>query len=176
MKRLIVLVSAIVSLSLSAQGQTLLLTSGQSYTFHFSTLDKYDEFLTGIDPRGYNFATFYSDPNGSTPGLTFTVELFENDVSEAPIATASDTGFVTAQTFGGWHDLQGVARVTVDPGPGAVLLNSVLVTVYRPMMGLPGFFEYYSTGQVPVPEPGVVTLGVLGALALVGWNLRKRRR
>src|SRR5688572_22753651 len=115
MKRLIVLVLAIVSFSVHSQAQLLLL-SGQSYDFEFSSLDLFGEDLTGINPpEGYNFATFDADVNRSTPGATFTVFLFENNAGEAPIATQSGgPDFVTAQTTGGWHDLQGVARVRVD--------------------------------------------------------------
>lgn len=173
MKRLIVLVSAIVGFSISSQAQ-LLLSSGQSYSFEFSTLQLFAEDLTGFDPRGYNFATFYSNVPGSTPGAMFTVDLFENNLGEAPIGTASGSGFVTAEAFGGWLDLQGIARVTVDSG--AVLFDSVLVTVYRPTPGLPSLFEYYSSGLVPVPEPGTLSLGALGLLTLLGWNFRKGRR
>ena len=170
MNRILALVLVSLGLAVSTRAQ-LLLSTGESYAFLFSDLSFFGDGYSASNPNGINFSTFYSDANGSTPGATFRVDLFENNVGEAVIATASGSGFVTAQANGGWHDRQGVALVTVTAG--AVLFTEVLANVYVPT-GF-GDFELYSSGSVPVPEPGSITLGALGLLALAGWKLRKRQ-
>jgi hypothetical protein len=171
MKRLIVLVLVIVSgFSASLQAQ-LLLTPGQSYTYEFNSLAPYGNGLSSPYPNGHGRAIFYSDAAGSTPGASFTVDLFENDLSESPVGSATGSGNVSAVGPGAWHDFQGLARVTVNSGN--VLLDSVVIDVFIPS----GFGDYdqYSSGTVPVPEPTTTTLGALGVVGLVGWSFRKRR-
>lgn len=175
MKRLIVLVLAVFAGFLTSSPAQLLLSQGQSYEYSF--------FFPEFDPQYYfgdghprsnpsGFATFYSDSARSTPGATFTVALFESNTGESPIATMSGAGFVTAEAVNGWQDLQGVTRVTVDSG--AVFLEELVINVYRP--DGTGTYEQYSSGVVPVPEPGTVALGLLGAFGLLGVTLKHRRR
>lgn len=167
MSRLVLALLIIAGFSHSSSAQ-LLLGPGESYSYAFSTLDFFGDGYVSPNPRG--FATFYSNAGQSTPGATFTVELFENDLSETPIGTASGSGFVTANAVNGWQDLQGVARVTVTSGN--VFFDSVAVNVYRPS-GF-GDYELYSSGTVAVPEPATMSLCVIGLLAALGWNFRKR--
>jgi hypothetical protein len=167
MKRLIALVAvAIFVTSLHAQ---MLLSPGQSYTYEFSSLLDFGDGYSG-PARG--FATFYTDSLRSTPGATYTVDLFEANASESPIASVNGTGNVTASSIGAWQDLQGVARVTVTSGD--VFFDSVVVNVYEPT-GV-GDFRLRSSDFVPVPEPGALALGALALIGLLGWNLRKQRR
>jgi len=172
MNKLIVLVLGILGgLGGSLQAQ-LLLTPGQSYTFTFNTLDPFGNGLNSPYPNGQGRAIFYTDPLGSTPDASFTVDLFENDAGGSVIGTSTGSGNVSAVAPGAWHDFQGLARVTVNSG--SVLFNSVVVDVFVPS-GF-GDFDQYSSGTVPVPEPGTISLAALGAVGLIGWTFRRRRR
>lgn len=171
MKRLMVLVLLVVALNVSLQAQ-LLLTPGQSYTYDFNSLNFFGNGLSSPYPNGHGRAIFYSDPSGSTPGASFTVDLFETDLGEGPVGTSTGTGNVSAVAPGAWHDFQGHARVTVNSGN--VLLDSVVIDVFVPS-GF-GDFDQYSSGTQPVPEPSTMTLGGLGLVGLVGWVFAKRRR
>jgi hypothetical protein len=167
MKELIALV-LIVTSSFSLQAQ-LLLSPGQSFTYSFLEPDL-QNFGSGYPP-GNPFATFYTDLARSTPGASYTVDLFENDLGQSPVTSVTGTGNVTAIAPGGWQDLQGVARVTVNSGD--VFFDTVLINVYRSIGG--GDYELYSA-TTPVPEPGVITLGALGLVGLLGWIFARRRR
>jgi hypothetical protein len=172
MKRLIVLgLVAATGLVGSLRAQ-LLLSPGQSYTHTFlgTDLQYFGSGFPGSNPRG--FATFYTDPARSTPGATYTVDLFENDSSESAIRTVTGTGDVTANAVNAWQDLQGVARITVNSGD--VFFNTLVVNVFRP--DGEGSYEQYSSGNVPVPEPGTVTLAALGLLGMLAWKFKARRR
>lgn len=169
MRKLIVLVLVAVAGFVASSRAQLLLLNGQSYAWTFSDLAFFGDGFQGFHPNGINFATFYSDSNGTTPGSTFRVDIFESNTGETPLASASGSGFVTAQAIGGWHDLQGVAMVTVTFG--TVLFDTVTASVYKPT-GF-GEFESYSA-TTAVPEPGSVTLCALGLLGLAGWGWRRR--
>src|SRR5262245_3447879 len=172
MKTLALLVLTLVG-SIGSSTAQLLLSTGQSFTYEFSTLEFFGDGFTGYGPNGINFATFYSNPALTTPDAVFTVDLFENNVSETPIATASGNDFVTALAAGGWHDLQGVGRVTVTAG--TVGLDSMIFQVYRPTPDVPGEFESYSSGTITlVPEPGTIALFGIGLLGLLVSGLKRR--
>src|SRR5436190_8799881 len=171
MKKLIVLVLVVVGLNTSIHAQ-LLLGPGQTYTYDFNSLFPYGNGLSSPYPNGYGRAIFYTDAAGSTPGASFTVDLFEIDTSETPVGTATGSGNVSAVGPDAWHDFQGAARVTVNSGN--VLFDSVVVDVFIPS-GF-GDFDQYSSGTVAVPEPGAIKLGALGLVGLVGWTFSRRRR
>jgi len=169
MKRLIVLVLILIAgLAPSLRAQVLL-SPGQSFAYSFISSDLQD-FGSGY-PNVNPFVTFYTDPVRSTPGASYTLDLFENDVGESPMASVTGTGNVTAPAPGRWQDLQGVARVTVNSGD--VFFDTLLINVYRPSGG--GDYELHSA-TVPVPEPGPLTLGAVGLLGLLAWTFARRRR
>ena len=167
MQRVIVLVVILIAVS-SSSLRAQLLTPGQSFTYSFLEADLINfGDASSPNPRGY--ATFYSDPARSTPGAVFTVDLFESNTGESPIASNTGSSTVTANANNAWQDLQGVARVTVVSGD--IYFDPLVVGIYRPG-GID--YEFYSA-TVPVPEPGAVTLGALGLLGLLGWNFARRR-
>lgn len=153
----------------SSQAQ-LLLSQDQSYTYSFMNLQDFGDGYASVNPRG--FATFYTDPAQSSAGATYRLELFEIDTSQAPIAMVNGSGNLTANAVNAWQDLAGAARVTVTSGN--VFFDALRVNVYVPDGG--GTYQLWSSDLVPVPEPGVVSLMVIGALGLLGWTFKRRRR
>ena len=168
------LVFAIVAVLMpgAVHGQ-LTLSAGESFTYNFNTLPFFGEGYTGFPPGGINYATFESDPRTHDAGDAFRVEIFETSASDTPSAVNSGLGSITAQGNGGWHDLQGVARVTVTSG--TLTLNTFSLGVYRPTAGSPGEFESFATGTIPVPEPGAIALWSCAAAGLF-ISLRGRTR
>ncbi len=153
----------------------LSLSTGESFTYQFDTLPNRGEGFTGYPPGGINYATFTTDPASRDPGDTFMLEIFENNVSEAPLAVATGTGRVTAQANGGWHDLQGVARVTVTSG--TLTFDTLELAAFVPSsQGIPGEFDGYFTDPIPVtvPEPATIALWTCGLAGLVCFCKRKR--
>ena len=154
MKNLFLVVIAMM-LPVAAHAQ-LTLSAGQSFTYNFNTLPFFGEGYSGFPAGGINYATFESDPTSHDPGDAFRVEIFKTSASDTPSAVNSGLGSITAQGNGGWHDLQGAARVTVTSG--TLTLNTFSLGVYRPTAGIPGEFESFATGTMPVPEPNAVAL------------------
>lgn len=151
----------------------LTLSAGESYTYNFDSLGFFGEVNGGYPPSGINFATFSTVAGSQDPGDAYLVEIFENSTSETPLATSTGAGDVTAQATGGWHDLQGYARVTVTSG--TLTFDTLQVGVYRPT-GAPSEYEFYNSGLVPVPEPGTFVLwGCALAGVVVGLRRFKRR-
>ncbi|HKQ36442.1 MAG TPA: PEP-CTERM sorting domain-containing protein [Verrucomicrobiae bacterium] len=169
MNRIVLLLLGMITLCATSGPAQQLLSSGDTFTYNFLNLQNFGDGYASSNPRG--FTTFYIDPAQSTPGATYRVELFENNTGEAPIGTVNGTGNVTANSVNAWQDLNGAVRVTVTSGN--VYFQNVAVNVYRPT-GL-GDYELYSSGLVPVPEPGTLSLVGLGAAGLLGWTLRRRR-
>jgi hypothetical protein len=153
----------------SAHAQ-LLLSPGETFVYEFSGLQSFGDGYASPNPRG--FATFNTDPAQSTPGYSYTVQLFENSLSDPALVSVTGTGNVTANAVNAWQDFNGIARVTVNSGD--VFFNTLVVNVYRPS-GF-GDYELHSSGIVPVPEPGALTLAALGVLGLVGLAARKRNK
>ena len=165
---LILVVALTISSSASAQ---LLLSAGESYVYEFNTLPFYGEGYTGFPASGINYATFTTDPASRDPGDAFTVEIFEDNLGQTPLAVGTGSSTVTAQANGGWHDLQGVARVTVTSG--ALVVDTVSVGTYIPSGG--GQFDFYRLDPTAVPEPGTIALWGC-ALGGVVWSLRRKLR
>jgi hypothetical protein len=170
MKTIIMLILSALMLPATSLRAQLLLSPGQSYAYEFSSLQSFGDGYASPNARG--FATFHTDSAQSTPGATYTVQLFENSLSDPALASVTGSGNVTANAVNAWQDFTGIARVTVDSGD--VFFNSLVANVYRPS-GF-GDYELHSTGIVPVPEPGTMTLAALGVLTFGGAALRKRRK
>ena len=169
MNRFFLMVLIAVSGACSSPGQ-LLLSQNQSYTYEFSGLLDFGDGYPAPNPRG--LATFYTDPAQSTPGATYRIELFENNTSEAAMATINGSGNLTAIAVNGWQDQAGAARVTVTSG--GVFFEALRVSTYIPDGG--GTYHVYTSDLVPVPEPKSATFMAMGVLALLGWTLKRRRR
>src|SRR5688572_5293321 len=105
MKRLIALVAVTVASSIIPLQAQQLLTPGQSFTYEFSGLT---DFGDGYPGPARGFATFLIDSARSTAGATYTVDLFENNVGENPLASVTGTGNVTASAPGAFPDERGV--------------------------------------------------------------------
>ena len=150
----------------------LTLSAGESYTYQFDTLPFFGEGYQGFPPPGEGFATFNSTAGSQDPGDAFRVEIFENSTSEAPLATANGGSTVTADSTGGWQDLQGFARVTVTSG--TLTFDTLTLGVYRPTAGIPGEFDFYNS-VVQVPEPGAVALWSTALAGLI-FALRRFKR
>ena len=158
----ILLAVLVVAISISAQAQGFIhLTTGQSYTYSFSSLPR-----LGLGPDAYRAFAVWTFTNGfSYPTVTeVSIERFETSEMDAPIASRSLPLFNNSNekshgligVFGGWQDLQGAMRVSVVSG--AVDLSRVEVQVYG------GDFALY--GQVVnVPEPSSMLLFGLGVTA-----------
>ena len=168
MKTVIMLILGAMMLSAASLRGQLLLSPGQSFAYEFSSLQSFGDGYASPNARG--FATFHTDSSQSTPGHNYTVQLFENSLSESPLVSVSGTGNVTANAVNAWQDFTGIARVTVNSGD--VLFNSLVVNVYKPS-GF-GDYELHSSDVVPVPEPGTMTIVALGLLGLMGLAARKR--
>jgi hypothetical protein len=152
----------------AAQAQ-LTLSAGESYTYSFDSLPYFGDVNGAYPPTGINFATFSTVAGSQDPGDAYLLEIFENSTSETPLAMNTGAGTVTAQATGGWHDLQGFARVTVTSG--TLTFDNLQVGVYRPT-GAPSEYEFYNSGVVQVPEPS--TLALWGC-ALAGMFIGLRR-
>src|SRR5207245_11324462 len=105
------------------------------------------------------------------PGESLRVEMFENNLSEPPIAaqTFSPTtsqSFASMENLGSWLDLQGVARLSVLAGSVDVVQADFHV--------VPDNFTFCTT-TVIVPEPGAAALiGIAGVISGIVSLLRRR--
>src|SRR5436190_1060385 len=107
MKCALLVLLPVVSMCWSVCAQSLMLNAGDSYVFDFN---------------GFSFlGTYRFSPAPATLSLpslsgsgTMRVEAFENNLSEAPIFSATTGSFGNPLNLGdtAWQDLQGVVRIT----------------------------------------------------------------
>jgi hypothetical protein len=150
-------------LFVGAQG-VIHLNPGQSFSYAFSSLDFIQSGALLQQGGGVSFSRV------QLPGPTdqVMIELFENNLIEAPVASQILTGNVgdLLSSYGVWQDLQGVVRITA--------LNAPLdLTGLQFSVGTgPSDFNFYQS-FVPVPEPGSLSLFLVGCMML-GWGVRRR--
>jgi hypothetical protein len=114
MKNLILLMIVAWPLSLAAQG-SIHLGPGESFSYEFSSLDFVQSGALLSQGGGVAFYRLVW-PSASDQVL---VELFENSVTELPVASQILTGQVgdALGRAGIWQDLQGAVRITALKAP-----------------------------------------------------------
>jgi len=160
-----------IALSLTCTGQ-LQLNTGETYTYQFDTLPLTFQF----PPEGHFFNGRVSvslNPATIETGDSLRLDMFENNLGEAPICstTLSGNGVCTANLA--WQDLQGVFRLTMLSGSvevSRISLQVVTSTTFQPGAG------EYDLAFTPVPEPSPTAL--LSVPALIGalWTALFRKR
>jgi len=169
MKKLSLTLISIIALPLSSLAQdSLHFSAGQSFSYTFSTLDFVQSGALVEQSGGVSFYRL-AQPS---PNDAVLLELFENNLQEAPVASQVFTdrfGDPTGFGRGGlWQDLQGAVRLTVVSG-------SMDLTGLRFTVGTgPLDFNYYQT-FVAVPEPGTLGLSLLIGGCVLTWHLARRR-
>jgi hypothetical protein len=163
---LVVSILVISILNISAQG--FILGPGESFSFGFSQLDNCQRMMEPLPPDGLVYVSFGNDILGS--GESLRLEMFENALSEPPIASQTYSSLMPIQFVGlsrslAWRDFQGVVRVSMIAG-------SVEVTRGR-FFVLPDPFTVCDT-VVAVPEPSSFALIAVAAAvgAVVFWQRR----
>jgi hypothetical protein len=168
--RLLLVLSAIGGI---ARGQVTLLNAGDSWTYHFTTLDYIGTEVRQIRPFSAEFMV--AGTTNQNPGTLF-YEAFEGlPPSEALLASQQTiSGMECLITKdGAWQDLEGSIRMTVTEG--SFILESVRFLVTRPNEAIPKSYDFFET-TVVVPEPSTLTLLMSGLLVLwvyprrVGWS------
>lgn len=178
MKLPILITLALLALSSPAQSQ-FLLNAGDQYVFQFSSLT-----LSYTEPAD---DPFKSSPHGSftlsrtlfpgNPSVQYRLEMFEDSLSEAPVASAlfdssiSPAGISECNAEGAWSDLQGAVRVTGVSGSLQLDWMSFISILDQP----DGTMKVYHLYQ-PVPEPSTLGLCGVALFASVGWLGMKRRK
>ena len=173
MKNIILVSIATAALATSASGQSLLLNPGQSYVFSFdaSSLPR-----PVASPFGnVIFGSYGLVANGGgNIGCHWLVEMFENNLSEAPIFVfQQDRSEDCSQqpiVGGAWQDLQGVVRVTAL---GQTLVSPMEVEINVPSANGPLYYNGYIQ---PVPEPNAVALLAVGSAVGLFFYGRRRNR
>ena len=154
------------SLSLSAPAQGFLhLTNGQSFSYTFSSLDFIQSGALLLQGGGVAFYRLQL-PGPSDQVL---VELFENSVTELPVASRLLTGQV-GDSFSQnliWQDLQGAVRITALNAP--IDLTGLQFSVATGPLD----FNFYRS-FVAVPEPDTLGLFTMGCVVLE-WFIRPKR-
>lgn len=158
-----------------ARGQGILLTAGDTWTYHFTNLEYVSSLDTGVGPPnwGAGFSFSYSHTNA----INFRYELFE-DVppnglfADGPPPIYSTTGTNTIGMLlpaSVWQDLDGYVRFTVDQG--SLLIDALTFTALRYTPGSPGRIDTFQTTVSLVPEPTSLALLTLGSAML--WHERR---
>jgi hypothetical protein len=181
--KMIIALATLLTVSFTAEAQGVLLTSGQSVDYVFSSLSPAGPLADGSTELyealvGWADGTFLS-------GSSVTLSLFETSTSETPFRTGEILGYtppppqpgdLTVSSNGegflglagvndpAWQDLQGVVRLTVTSG-------SIEVTQLGCQTVVAGII--YGGSIAPVPEPGTSSLLALAfTLAIIARTRR----
>jgi hypothetical protein len=150
----------------SLPGQAVVLNSGDSFVFQFTTLPLI-QITTTYQPA------FVDIPYIGGTNDSFRVEFFENSVAQSPfysninqgqpgVSPNNDSQYIFNDPMHPWTDLQGVIRFTGLTG--SVLLNQLTIQVYDS----PNLYRE----TLPVQEPATSTLLLFG---LAIFRLRSRQ-
>jgi len=151
----------------------LTLTPGQVWEYTFDSL-----------PRTGSVPAFGNNPGGT---LQFTVnsstfqsgdqlgyQMFENSTVEASICSglmSSAPPFDASCTSDfSWQDRQGAIRLTMLSGSVTIDSITLKAVVAGPSLSS---YDVYSTTFTPVPEPGTLTLLLVGAVVAVCGAARR---
>ena len=144
--------------ALHTAGQGVIVRPGESFAFGFQGMDNCQTLTERYPPNGIVSVRFGSDI--LAPGESLRLEMFENSLTQAPIASQTYSSLTPVTTirlsrFFAWSDLQGFIRVTMIDG--TVEVSDGRFSVY------PDEFTFCET-FVAVPEPSLVGLLAIGAL------------
>lgn len=173
MKTLSLVCIAAAALATSASGQSLILNPGQSYVFSFDASS-----LPAPVASPFGNAIFGSyglvANGGNNLGCHWLVEMFENNLTEAPILVfeqeRNEDCSLQPRVAGAWQDLQGVVRVTA--------ISQTLVSPMEVEITVPSAngILYYDGYIEPVPEPSAVALLAVGGAAGLFYYGRRRTK
>ena len=159
-----------------ARGQGILLTAGDTWTYHFTNLNYVSTLGTEVGPLnwGAGFAFSYSHTNA----INFRYELFEDIPPTGLIAAGPPPIFSTTgtNTLGMllpasiWQDLDGYVRFTVEQG--SLLIDNLTLTALQYTPGSPGRIDTFQTTISLVPEPAAMALLPIGSLLV--WYGRRQ--
>jgi hypothetical protein len=151
-----------------ARGQGVLLNAGDSWSWHFTTLDYVGTQVRQIRPVS---AAFILIGTINQYPANFLYEAFEG-VPPNGVLPASQIPFSGMECdilTNAWQDLEGAVRLTVTDG--SFTLQSVTFHVARPNGSIPSSYDFYEA-IVAAPEPSALAL-LLSALPLI-WVCRGR--
>ena len=154
---------------LNAEAQGVHLNTGNSLSIAFSGMGVCHLCPECLVQEGDGYLVFGTDMLGAGESLRF--EMFENDVSEAPVLSRiyspeTPLGIVSLGRPGTWQDFQGVVRAT--------MLSGEVDANYAEFIVFPGTgFSCHTV--VPVPEPKVSWIvGVAIVIGTVAQFYRSR--
>ena len=160
---MIKLLLAITAMAGIANGQGVLLNAGDTWTYHFTTLDYVSTQTGSTDPFGATFSFTYSI-NTYPPSLLY--EVFESVPTNGFLGSGTQPiggmGILLPTTA--WQDLEGSARFTVTDG--SFNIESLTFTVWRPSATMPSSFDTFQTTVTLVPEPSPCAIW-LGGFSLI---------
>jgi len=164
--KIIIALAALYTASVTIEAQSVILSSGESLDFNFSSLSFSS---ASSEPFGWFFeVTLVADFPGATG--TLHIDLFDGTAAN-PFASTTMPGDATGFGFGSlaptpnWDDMQGTVRFTMESG--SVGLDNVTITKY-----LSGDI-YRQTFSVP--EPSSTALFLLGAGVILALSKRRKQ-
>lgn len=167
--RLLLLMTALAGIT---RGQGVLLNAGDTWTYHFTTLDYVSTQAGSSAPFGASFI-FTHDVAGYP--TNFLYEVFEGVVPDGFLGsgtqTIGDMGILLPTNA--WQDLEGSVRFTVLSG--SLTIDSLTFTVFRPSATIPSSFDTFQTTVQLVPEPSAFSLASAFAVTLVLFKVGTRR-
>lgn len=159
MKQLLI-ISLWLSILFRGFGQGVLLNTGDSYAYQFSSLP-FGGFSTSGNPRAYFSLPIF--PSDLGPSGTLRFEMFEDTPNGIPIfsrtLTMSSSIWDTDGTVpNAWADIQGSIRLTMLSGSIAINVFSLQAMIPAGTSG----FNVYGGRVYPIPEPSALSFLVFG--------------
>jgi hypothetical protein len=153
-----------------ADGQGILLSSGDVWTYEFTSLD-YVSTQSGSSPFGATFSFTYSMP--SQPA-NLSYDCYEGVPPDGLLGSGTQPigGMGILLPTSAWQDLEGSVQFTVTEG--SFLIDSLTFTVWRPSVSDPSSYDTFSATVTPTPEPS--TLGLLASGCVLFWLYARKQR
>jgi hypothetical protein len=163
--------AAALASSIPTTAQPLTMTAGDTYVFHFDTLQFMGSGVTS--PLGGQYNLLFNSATTDS-GDSLRMELFEGlaegtALAERTITPGSDVPFLLSESA--WSDKEGSIRLTALSG--TFTINQIDM-IRKEISSNPGGMDTFAL--TIVPEPSTVTLGILGAALLAGGRLRRMKR